>query len=114
MLTIINYHYVRDLSRTRYPQIKGLPTQRFEGQLDYITKHYTVCSVGQVVSALKGEDQLPPYPCLLTFDDGLVDHYVTVFPRLEERGIIGSFFQRTQQRASGPTGPSASNSYQCR
>jgi peptidoglycan/xylan/chitin deacetylase (PgdA/CDA1 family) len=92
MLTIVAYHYVRDLPRTRYPRIKGLLTEKFEGQLDYITKHYTVCSIGQVLSAMRGEDELPPNPCLLTFDDGLLDHYLTVFPRLEERGIVGSFY----------------------
>ena len=92
MLTIIMYHYVRDLPRTRYPRIKGLLTEKFEGQLDYITKHYTVCSLGQIISAIRGEDRLPSNSCLLTFDDGFIDHYLTVFPRLEERGIVGSFY----------------------
>ena len=92
MMTIIMYHYVRDLPRSRYPKIKGLLTEKFEGQLDYILKHYTVCSMGQVISAIRGEDELPPNPCLLTFDDGFIDHYVTVFPRLEARGIVASFY----------------------
>jgi peptidoglycan/xylan/chitin deacetylase (PgdA/CDA1 family) len=92
MLTIIMYHYVRDLPRTRYPRIKGLLTRNFEGQLDYVTKHYTVCSLKQVLSAVRGEGELPPRPCLLTFDDGLLDHFVTVFPRLVKRGFVGSFY----------------------
>jgi peptidoglycan/xylan/chitin deacetylase (PgdA/CDA1 family) len=92
MLTIVMYHYVRDLPNTRYPGIKGLLTERFEGQLDYITRHYTVCSPGQIASAINGKGSLPPNPCLLTFDDGFIDHYLTVFPRLEERGLVGSFY----------------------
>ena len=92
MLTIIAYHYVRDLPRTRYPRIKGLLTEKFEGQLDYITKHYTVCSIDQIISNIRSEGELPANPCLLTFDDGLLDHYLTVFPRLEEQGIVGSFY----------------------
>ena len=92
MLTIIMYHYVRDLPRTRYPEIKGLLTEKFEGQLDYILKHYTVCSVGRIISSMRGEDELPLNPCILTFDDGFIDHYVTVFPRLDARGIVGSFY----------------------
>ena len=92
MLTIIMYHYVRDLPRTRYPQIKGLLTEKFEGQLDYITKHYNVCSAAQVILASRGEGELPTSPCLLTFDDGFIDHYITVFPRLEARGIVASFY----------------------
>ena len=92
MLTIIAYHYVRDLPRTRYPQIKGLSTARFEGQLDYIQKYYTVCGGKQVISAFRGEEELPPNPCWLTFDDGFIDHFITVVPRLVSRGMVGSFY----------------------
>ena len=91
MLTIVMYHYVRDLARTRFPEIRGLSTHRFEGQLDYLTKHYTVCRPDEVVAAVQGDTVLPPDACLLTFDDGLRDHYTTVFPRLEERGIAAVF-----------------------
>ncbi|TME29406.1 MAG: polysaccharide deacetylase [Chloroflexi bacterium] len=92
MLTIVTYHYVRDLPRTRFPEIRGLATGRFEGQLDYLTKHYTFCHPDEVLAAVRGETVLPPNGCLLTFDDGLCDHYTTVFPRLEERGIPAVFF----------------------
>src|SRR5712691_11782643 len=91
MLTIVMYHYVRDLARTRFPEIRGLSTDRFEGQLDSLTKHYTVCRPDEVVAAVQGDTVLPPHACLLTFDDGLRDHYTTVFPRLEERGIAAVF-----------------------
>jgi len=91
MLTIVMYHYVRDLARTRFPEIRGLSTDRFEGQLDYLTKHYTFCRPDEVVAAAQGDHVLPPNACLLTFDDGLRDHYTTVFPRLEERGIAAVF-----------------------
>ena len=96
MLTIVAYHYVRDLPRTRYPKFNGLLTKYFEGQLDYIGKHYTVCSAQEVASAVRGEGELPDNPCLLTFDDGFLDHYMTVFPRLVERGMTGSFFPVVQ------------------
>ena len=92
MLTVVMYHDVRPLPRTRYPEIRGLQTEKFEGQLDYILKHYTVCCLRQVIAAARGEEPLPHNACVLTFDDGLIDHYLTVFPRLEERGIVGGFF----------------------
>lgn len=91
MLTIVMYHYVRDLARTRFPEIRGLSTERFEGQLSYLTKHYTMCRPDEVLAAVRGETALPPNACLLTFDDGLSDHYTTVFPRLAERGIAAVF-----------------------
>jgi len=96
VLTIIMYHYVRDLPRTPYPRIKGLTTEKFDGQLDYVQKHYITCTLRQVVAAVRGEGQLPARACLLTFDDGFTDHYQTVLPRLLQRGITGSFYPPAQ------------------
>jgi peptidoglycan/xylan/chitin deacetylase (PgdA/CDA1 family) len=91
-LTIVMYHYVRDLRRTRYPGIKGRTVEEFEGQLDYIRKHYTVTTTRAVIEAIRGGRSLPTNACLLTFDDGFLDHYTTVFPRLLARGLSGSFY----------------------
>jgi peptidoglycan/xylan/chitin deacetylase (PgdA/CDA1 family) len=91
-LTIVMYHYVRDLARSRYPEIKGLSVDAFETQLDHITRAYTVCTTRDVVAASRGVRPLPPRACLLTFDDGFVDHFVTVFPRLADRGLPASFY----------------------
>lgn len=92
MLTIIMYHYVRDLPRTRHPRIKGLLTLKFDSQLNFFCKHYTICTLSQVIAASQGEEVLPENSCVLTFDDGLADHYQTVFPRLKSRGLVGAFF----------------------
>jgi peptidoglycan/xylan/chitin deacetylase (PgdA/CDA1 family) len=91
-LTIVMYHYVRDLARSRYPGLKALTVDAFEGQLDYIGRHYRVCSVREVVAAARGEDRLPPNACLLTFDDGFLDHFTTVLPRLVARGLTAGFY----------------------
>lgn len=92
MLTILMYHYVRDLPRTRFPRISGMPTQNFIGQLDYIQNYYTVCSARQVIAALHQKERLPKNACLLTFDDGYLDHFTTVFPILKSRGLAGNFY----------------------
>ncbi|PYN96832.1 MAG: polysaccharide deacetylase [Candidatus Rokuibacteriota bacterium] len=92
MLTIVVYHYVRALAGSRYPGIKGLSVEAFEGQLDYIGRHYTVCAARDVVRALRGDHPLPSNACLLTFDDGLIDHFTVVFSRLANRGWSGLFF----------------------
>lgn len=91
-LTIVMYHYVRDRARTRYPGLKVRSVEEFEGQLDYITRHYRVVSTRDVLAAARGERALPPLACLLTFDDGFLDHFATVLPRLLERGLTGSFY----------------------
>jgi len=92
MLTIVMYHYVRDPARTRYPDIKALRTDEFELQLDHVARTFEVVSLRDVLSAVTADSSLPENACLLTFDDGLADHHETVFPRLRERGMTGTFF----------------------
>jgi peptidoglycan/xylan/chitin deacetylase (PgdA/CDA1 family) len=41
---------------------------------------------------LQGQKGLPDSACLLTFDDGLLDHYLNVFPVLRARRLSGLFF----------------------
>jgi peptidoglycan/xylan/chitin deacetylase (PgdA/CDA1 family) len=96
-VTIVMYHYVRDLKRSRYPAIKGLDLTRFCRQLDYIQAHYTPISADQLLAALgPGAQDLPLNPILLTFDDGYLDHFTNVFPLLEGRNIRGCFFPPAQ------------------
>jgi peptidoglycan/xylan/chitin deacetylase (PgdA/CDA1 family) len=67
-------------------------TADFESQLEYITANYSVCSLSQVLEAARGTCELPRNACVLTFDDGLIDHYRDVFPRLRKRGLKAAFF----------------------
>jgi peptidoglycan/xylan/chitin deacetylase (PgdA/CDA1 family) len=92
-VTIVMYHYVRDLKRSRFPAIKGLSVERFLRQLDYIQTNYTPIKVEDLLESLerRGED-LPPNPILLTFDDGYSDHFANAFPHMDARGIQGCFF----------------------
>jgi len=91
-ITIVMYHYVRELPFTQYPAIKGLLASHFCEQLAYMQEYYEFVTVTDLNSALRRETNLPGNACLLTFDDGYIDHYTTVFPILEEAGIQGLFF----------------------
>ncbi len=95
-VTIVMYHYVRDLKRSRFPAINGLSVERFCRQLDYIEAHYTPISVERLLGALESGEDLPSNPILLTFDDGYSDHFANVFPVLDARGIQGCFFPPAQ------------------
>jgi peptidoglycan/xylan/chitin deacetylase (PgdA/CDA1 family) len=91
------YHYVRDLKNSRFPAIKGLSLDRFQRQLDYIEEVYTPITAEMLMEALdSAENELPPHPILLTFDDGYSDHFANVFPLLEARKIQGCFFPSAQ------------------
>lgn len=91
-LTIIMYHYVRALSRSRYPQIKGLSTDDFRRQIEYVQDRYTVIGADRLLRAVAEDAPLPPNAVLLTFDDGYLDHFTNVFPLLDAKGLPGCFF----------------------
>src|SRR5688572_6291776 len=93
-LSIITYHYVRDLRRSRFPDVKGLETDQFREQIAYIKEHYRVISGDELLAAAEAGswDTLPPSALLLTFDDGYVDHFTQVFPILARANIPGCFF----------------------
>jgi len=91
-VSIIMYHYVRELENSPYPDIKGLSVEKFRGQLEYILKHYQVISMEDIIAAITSNHNLPRNALLLTFDDGYIDHIDNVFPILNELGIQGSFF----------------------
>src|SRR5262249_40415428 len=61
-------------------------------QLEYVARHFTPVTAQQVIAALRGQNDLPENAVWLTFDDGYLDHYLTVFPLLHDRGWQGSFF----------------------
>ena len=58
-LSIVMYHYVRDLARSRYPGIKGRDLAAFRRQLDHIARHYTVVTAAAVIEAAQGGEPLP-------------------------------------------------------
>ena len=93
-LSIVAYHYVRELRRSRFPRLKGLETEHFKEQIAYIKGHYQVISGEELLAAAETDswDMLPPSALLLTFDDGYVDHFTDVFPILLRANIPGCFF----------------------
>ena len=93
------YHYVRELQHTRYPRIKALLKSEFTKQLTYLEEHYQFVTVNDCIDAIYSNVELPSNAILLTFDDAYIDHYNTVFPILEEKGIQGCFFSTAKSNA---------------
>lgn len=93
-LTVVMYHYVRDLQNSRYPQIKGCDVRLFKEQIKFLQKHYNFVTIEQVINAYRGghSDKLPPHAVLLSFDDAYADHFEYVFPILEHEHIQGAFY----------------------
>ena len=90
--TTINYHYIRPIKKSKYPTLKGLELKKFIEQLDFLKKNYTIISKTDLDNCLLHKIKLPKKACLLTFDDGLKDHYKYVLPELVKKKISGFFF----------------------
>lgn len=91
-LEIIMYHYVRPISSSSYPRIKGLEVEGFVRQIKYLRKNKNIVSTSDVVRAVSGKIALPDNSVWLTFDDGYKDHYEYVAPILEKFGFDAVFF----------------------
>lgn len=102
-LTVVMYHYVRDPGDAAEAGsgIAGMRTAHFETQIDWLARRYAVVAWPEVRDHLLGVRRLPPEACLLTFDDGVCDHYLNVFPRLKARGLSGLFFALARPPGAG-------------
>ncbi|SVE33879.1 uncharacterized protein METZ01_LOCUS486733, partial [marine metagenome] len=69
-VTIIKYHYVRDLVNSEYPNIKGREVYEFIEQIKYFMKYYNIISMDTFLNSIKNTTLLPSKSILLTFDDG--------------------------------------------
>jgi len=91
-VTIVMYHYVRDLKHSRYPEIKGLDLPLFYEQILYLKKHYQFITMEMLIDSMDNHNSLPEKSVLLTFDDAYSDHFDYVFPFLDKHKIQGSFY----------------------
>lgn len=92
---VLMYHYVSPLP----PDADEIRTELtvlphiFETHLQYLREQgYETVSLYDVHMALMQGNPLPAKPIVLTFDDGYIDHYETVFPLLNAYSYTGTFF----------------------
>mgnify|MGYP001585982549 CR=1 FL=1 len=90
--SIVRYHFIHDAEYTKWPEIKALAISNFTKQLDFFGKHYVFVTMQDCISAIYHNTELPENALLLIFDDGYIDHFISVFPILKERRIQGCFF----------------------
>jgi peptidoglycan/xylan/chitin deacetylase (PgdA/CDA1 family) len=93
-ISIFMYHDIRDAKPSepfygRYKNKSFVNLLQFKNQLAYLTRRFTVISPFQIQWAL--QDRSSCNYAVLTFDDGLVDHY-RILPLLEHFGVTATFF----------------------
>lgn len=91
-LTVVMYHYVRPIERSRYPAIKGIELNDFKELVGYIKKNYNPVTIEEVYASYYEQHDLPPNAVLLTFDDAYLDHFKYAYPILKKNGIQGCFY----------------------
>src|SRR5215813_8697839 len=91
-LHVVMYHYVRDLPNTPFPRIKGMLISDFRQQLTALQNQYEMATLESALDFLQGAYSPHRDLCLLTFDDGLKDHYLEVTPILVDLDVQGLFF----------------------
>lgn len=99
----ILYHYVRgpDARFHRPGGIRRLEPESFRRQLDHLQEHLRFPDASELVEILSGRRSPPERSAVLTFDDGLRDHYEVVFPELAARSLSAIFYVPTAPLSHG-------------
>lgn len=92
MLTVSNYHYIRNKFDSKYPSIFGVSPSKFREQLELLTNQGEIISpkdlLQNVDSVLKSKENY----FLITFDDGLKEQFEMALPILDELNMKAVFF----------------------
>lgn len=86
------YHYVREIKKSKYPNIKGLEFADFKRQIDFFIKNFDVLNNDDFIEIIKKGKIPKKKSVLLTFDDGYNDHWKFVYPYLKKKKISGNFY----------------------
>lgn len=77
-------------------QHKHLHVACFEHLVSHLAAHYDVLSMDEVADRLHEGRPLPPYPAVLTFDDGFASNYHLAFPILQRYGLPAIIYLATE------------------
>ena len=89
---VVMYHYIHVEPPPEPSGIHPLLASEFEAQLNYLQHHYDVCHPTDFLHRLRSPRNSGKPPCLLTFDDGTIDHATIATPILTRRNLAGLFF----------------------
>jgi peptidoglycan/xylan/chitin deacetylase (PgdA/CDA1 family) len=92
MLTVSNYHYIRESFIAPYPSIFGITPDDYRKQLvllknqgDFVEPHFLVENLKEILESKNNY-------FLITFDDGLKEQFENALPILDELNIPAIFF----------------------
>jgi len=103
---ILMYHCVlKDNDwQKQYLQPSLVVSQRtFDKQMAFLSKHYNVISLKELVKILQNKQPLPSKCAVITFDDGWRDNYLNAYPVLKKYNVPATIFLTTSFIGTGNT-----------
>jgi peptidoglycan/xylan/chitin deacetylase (PgdA/CDA1 family) len=88
----VMYHYVRDNDAEKTPHLSSLYFEDFKSQLDWLQSEFQLLTYAEMNDCIVKHKPFPANTFMLTFDDGLKDHYKYVFHELKKRKLEGIFY----------------------
>jgi peptidoglycan/xylan/chitin deacetylase (PgdA/CDA1 family) len=92
MLSVVNYHYIRNAFTAKYDSIFGLTPSQLLAQIELLSGYGTIIEPENLSNQILTS---PKRYILLTFDDGLREQYEIALPVLKSKGIKAMFFVST-------------------
>jgi peptidoglycan/xylan/chitin deacetylase (PgdA/CDA1 family) len=94
-LLFVNFHHVRPHNPPDFPALHHRTLDQLRGQIRALAEVFDIVDCGRAERFIRGESETTQPMCVLTFDDGLRDHFEHVLPILDEAGLKGMFFVNT-------------------
>jgi hypothetical protein len=91
------YHYICD---TNPFKVHSISIDQFTRQVDWLEQNFTIVDPETILKEING-DIILKRPALLTFDDGLSEHFNLAYKYLRERGLRGIFFPNVEPIVTG-------------
>ncbi len=79
-----------------YGNLPCIPTAWFEEMLVYLATTFRCISLSELITCYEKGIEPPGRSVVVTFDDGYIDNYTTVFPLLRKYHIPATFFLVTE------------------
>lgn len=86
---ILMYHHIKANDRH---DLSGVSEATFDSQMAYLSKHFNVVSLREMVAILKQKKKIPRNTIAITFDDGYENFYTKAYPILKKYRVPATVY----------------------